>query len=87
MSSFLSDRLHEVESRDLVDGGEGTEDKGPQGGVHRDLPHFYAYEGNGSDAGSLSSLSSTTDADQNYDYLADWGPRFGRLADMYRSNE
>uniref|UniRef100_A0A7M4FH92 Cadherin-6 n=1 Tax=Crocodylus porosus TaxID=8502 RepID=A0A7M4FH92_CROPO len=44
----------------------------------------YAYEGNGSVAESLSSLeSATTDGDQDYDYLSDWGPRFKKLADMY----
>ncbi|XP_077665276.1 cadherin-6 isoform X1 [Eretmochelys imbricata] len=46
----------------------------------------YAYEGNGSVAESLSSLESvTTDGDQDYDYLSDWGPRFKKLADMYGS--
>uniref|UniRef100_A0ABI7ZTZ6 Cadherin-6 n=2 Tax=Felinae TaxID=338152 RepID=A0ABI7ZTZ6_FELCA len=44
----------------------------------------YAYEGTGSVAESLSSLDSvTTDGDQDYDYLSDWGPRFKKLADMY----
>uniref|UniRef100_A0A8D1HWS2 Cadherin-6 n=1 Tax=Sus scrofa TaxID=9823 RepID=A0A8D1HWS2_PIG len=44
----------------------------------------YAYEGTGSVAESLSSLeSATTDGDQDYDYLSDWGPRFKKLADMY----
>ncbi|KAI1888846.1 hypothetical protein AGOR_G00172980 [Albula goreensis] len=44
----------------------------------------YAYEGNGSVAESLSSLDSvTTDGDQDYNYLSDWGPRFKKLADMY----
>ncbi|XP_070798674.1 cadherin-6 isoform X2 [Pituophis catenifer annectens] len=44
----------------------------------------YAYEGSGSVANSLSSLESvTTDGDQDYDYLSDWGPRFRKLADMY----
>ncbi|XP_067857981.1 cadherin-6-like [Heptranchias perlo] len=44
----------------------------------------YAYEGNGSIAESLSSLESvTTETDQDYDYLSDWGPRFKKLADMY----
>ncbi|NWR51627.1 CAD12 protein, partial [Regulus satrapa] len=44
----------------------------------------YAYEGNGSVAESLSSIDSlTTEADQDYDYLSDWGPRFKMLADMF----
>uniref|UniRef100_A0A8D0BQU5 Cadherin-6 n=1 Tax=Salvator merianae TaxID=96440 RepID=A0A8D0BQU5_SALMN len=48
----------------------------------------YAYEGNGSVAESLSSLESvTTDGDQDYDYLSDWGPRFKKLADMYGGAE
>uniref|UniRef100_A0A5F9D260 Cadherin 7 n=1 Tax=Oryctolagus cuniculus TaxID=9986 RepID=A0A5F9D260_RABIT len=44
----------------------------------------YAFEGNGSVAESLSSLDSvSSNSEQNYDYLNDWGPRFQRLADMY----
>ncbi|XP_014796486.1 PREDICTED: cadherin-9 [Calidris pugnax] len=44
----------------------------------------YAYEGNDSIANSLSSLESlTTECNQDYDYLSDWGPRFKKLADMY----
>ncbi|XP_004641876.2 cadherin-10 [Octodon degus] len=44
----------------------------------------YAYEGNDSVAESLSSLESgTTEGDQNYDYLREWGPRFNKLAEMY----
>ncbi|NWT02465.1 CAD19 protein, partial [Mionectes macconnelli] len=47
----------------------------------------YAFEGTGSLAGSLSSLgSNTSDADQNYDYLADWGPHFKELSGMYTSH-
>ncbi|NWV43322.1 CAD19 protein, partial [Grantiella picta] len=46
----------------------------------------YAFEGTGSLAGSLSSLgSNTSDMDQSYDYLADWGPHFKQLAGMYTS--
>lgn len=47
----------------------------------------YAFEGTGSLAGSLSSLSSNmSDVDQNYDYLTDWGPHFKQLAGMYTSH-
>ena len=45
---------------------------------------MYAYEGEDSCAGSLSSLCSSSDNnDQDYDYLKEWGPRFKRLANMY----
>lgn len=48
----------------------------------------YAYEGGGSTAGSLSSLASgTDDNDQDFDYLNGWGPRFQKLADMYGQGE
>ncbi|XP_059584615.1 cadherin-9 isoform X3 [Alligator mississippiensis] len=48
----------------------------------------YAYEGNDSIANSLSSLESlTTDGNQDYDYLSDWGPRFKKLADMYGGDD
>ncbi|XP_042524439.1 cadherin-10 isoform X1 [Dipodomys spectabilis] len=48
----------------------------------------YAYEGNESIAESLSSLESgTTEGDQSYDYLREWGPRFNKLAEMYGGGE
>ncbi|KAG1953602.1 cadherin-7-like [Pimephales promelas] len=44
----------------------------------------YAFEGNGSVAGSLSSLDSPcSDSEQSYDYLSNCGPRFKKLADLY----
>ncbi|KAK3510041.1 hypothetical protein QTP70_026697 [Hemibagrus guttatus] len=49
-----------------------------------DTALIYDYEGNGSLAGSLSSLASSgSDEDQDYDYLNNWGPRFKKLANMY----
>lgn len=49
-----------------------------------DTALIYDYEGEGSVAGTLSSiLSGEEDSEQEYDYLQEWGPRFRRLADMY----
>ncbi|KAF3817707.1 hypothetical protein GH733_012994 [Mirounga leonina] len=48
----------------------------------------FDYEGHGSDAASLSSLtSSASDQDQDYDYLNEWGIRFKKLADMYGNGQ
>ncbi|XP_038658957.1 cadherin-7-like isoform X2 [Scyliorhinus canicula] len=48
----------------------------------------YAYEGTGSLAQSLSSINSlSTDSDQDYNYLSDWGPRFRQLAGLYSGNQ
>ncbi|KAI9546374.1 hypothetical protein NQZ68_027543 [Dissostichus eleginoides] len=47
----------------------------------------FDYKGGGSDAGSLSSLNSSSSGDQDYDCISDWGPRFKTLADMYGGGE
>ncbi|KAG7253980.1 hypothetical protein CRUP_013841, partial [Coryphaenoides rupestris] len=48
-----------------------------------DTALIYDYEGEGSLAGSLSSIASgSSDGDQDYDYLNDWGPRFKKLASI-----
>ncbi|KAM5126922.1 LOW QUALITY PROTEIN: cadherin-12-like [Callospermophilus lateralis] len=48
----------------------------------------FAYEGAGSLATLLSSIDSLgTDADQDYNYLANWGPLFKVLADMFHEQE
>ncbi len=51
---------------------------------------IYAYEGEGSEAGSLSSLSdnySGGGVDQEYDYLKEWGPKFYKLSSIYLSHD
>ncbi|KAE8597656.1 hypothetical protein XENTR_v10016551 [Xenopus tropicalis] len=44
----------------------------------------YAYEGQRSEAGSISSLDSLgTQSDQDYNFLDEWGPEFKKLAELY----
>ncbi|XP_029447582.1 LOW QUALITY PROTEIN: neural-cadherin-like [Rhinatrema bivittatum] len=51
-----------------------------------DILHVYSSEGQGSLAGSLSSLDlSNVDEDLNYDYLNEWGLKFDKLKELYQS--
>ncbi|KAM4686049.1 cadherin-12 isoform 2-T2 [Amazona ochrocephala] len=73
--------------RDFIDQRLQENDVDPAAPPYDSLA-TYAYEGNGSVAESLSSIDSlTTEADQDYDYLSDWGPRFKILADMFGEEE
>ncbi|KAI1902264.1 hypothetical protein AGOR_G00042910 [Albula goreensis] len=69
--------------RDFITGRLAESDSDPTAPPYDSLA-TYAYEGSGSLAESLSSLeSSEADADQEFDYLGSWGPRFKKLAEMY----
>ncbi|XP_066279607.1 uncharacterized protein [Branchiostoma lanceolatum] len=72
---------------DFIHGRLGDAEKDTNDGAIDEMTPF-GDEGQGSLAGSLSSLnSSSSDGDQNYDYLHDWGPRFSKLADMFNDGE
>lgn len=43
----------------------------------------YAYEGQGSPAGTISSLGSGAHSEQDYKHLDEWGPEFQKLAELY----
>ncbi|CAL8362189.1 unnamed protein product [Gadus morhua 'NCC'] len=68
---------------DYINDGLEAADRDPNVPPY-DTALIYDYEGEGSLAGSLSSIASgCSDGDQDYDYLNDWGPRFKKLANMY----
>ena len=74
MGAFINTRLNDAD-------GDPTQTPG-------DALHGYEYEGSGSDAGSLSSLNtSSSGGDQDFDFLNNWGPKFSRLADMYAGGD
>ncbi|XP_029112178.1 cadherin-15 [Scleropages formosus] len=68
---------------DFINNGLDAADRDPNVPPY-DTALIYDYEGDGSVAGSLSSIASgSSDEDQDYDYLNDWGPRFRKLANLY----
>ncbi|XP_077867293.1 neural-cadherin-like, partial [Saccoglossus kowalevskii] len=71
VGDFINDRL-------------GDADDDPNAPPY-DTLHLYDMEGEGSIAGSLSSLntSGSSEPEQDYGYLKDLGPQFQKLADMY----
>ncbi|XP_036400202.1 cadherin-15 [Megalops cyprinoides] len=69
--------------QDFINDGLKAADNDPNVPPY-DTALIYDYEGDGSLAGTLSSIASrSSDDDQDYDYLSDWGPRFRKLADLY----
>ncbi|XP_055891438.1 neural-cadherin-like [Biomphalaria glabrata] len=74
IGSFIDDRMKDANN--------------DEGAPPHDAVREYSFEGEGSDAGSLSSLStSSSDQTHDYDYLNDWGPKFSLLADMYGAGQ
>lgn len=68
LQEFICDRLQEVDL-DLT-------------APPYDSLQTYAFEGSGSAVESLISLSSS-ESEQDYGFLREWGPKFRRLADLY----
>ncbi|XP_010788039.1 cadherin-6-like, partial [Notothenia coriiceps] len=80
-------RDHNGDVRDFINQRLQDNDSDPTAPPYDSLA-TYAYEGTGSVAESLSSLESvTTEGDQDYNYLSEWGPRFKKLADMYGGDD
>lgn len=74
LGEFINERLGDA---------EGESDAPPY-----DTLHEFMYEGEGSLAGSLSSINtSSSGGSQDYEYLQEWGPKFAKLADMYNTYE
>lgn len=74
MGDYLTDRINEEDN---------NSENGPE-----DETREFQDEGDGSSAGSISSLnSSSTGSSQDFGYLQDLGPPFRRLADIYGNED
>ena len=69
IGDFIDDRMRDADDDPSAPPGDSV--------------HAYDYEGADSEAGTLSSLQSSSSGDQDFDYLNDFGPRFKKLADLY----
>ncbi|XP_033841977.1 cadherin-18 [Periophthalmus magnuspinnatus] len=70
--------VHEFIRHKLVEADMDTS------GPPYDSLQTYAFEGQGSPAGTISPLDSFgTQSEQDYNYLDDWGPEFQKLAEIY----
>ncbi|XP_053570584.1 cadherin-18 isoform X1 [Bombina bombina] len=84
-----SPRHQDLSSIDTIDVQEFLKQKLAEADRDPSVPPYdslqtYAYEGQRSEAGSISSLDSLgTQSDQDYTYLDDWGPEFKKLAELY----
>lgn len=67
IGEFINDRLKDA----------GDDD------IDQDSLRGFDLEGGGSQAGSLSSIGSSSSGDLDFDFLNDWGPPFKKLADLY----
>jgi len=78
VADFINDRLYDINSDPCAPPHESVRE--------------YAYEGEGSTAGSLSSLGGDSEKrdgweGEDWDHLNSWGPRFNRLAQMYAGRD
>lgn len=85
--SYVSAPGDRPEVGDFIEQRLDDADQDPSAPPHDSVREF-VYEGGGSEAGSLSSLQTSSGYDdQDYDYLNDWGPKFSKLANLYGGDE